>query len=326
MTTDATPTPEHQPDDQPDDQPEHMTWIEGGVFRMGSDRFYPEERPVHRVKVDGFFIDHHLVTNADYARFVRETGHVTEAERAPDGAQYPGATPEMLVPGSMVFVPPPGPVDMRDVANWWRWVPGACWKHPLGPGSSLDGLGDHPVVHVCYSDAQAYCAWARKSLPTEAEWEYAARGGLDQACFVWGDEHMPEGKPAANTWHGRFPFENLALDGYERTSPVGAFSANAYGLYDMAGNVWEWTDDWYQARHESDPQKACCTPQNPRGAAREQSYDPLQPGVPIPRKVLKGGSHLCAPGYCFRYRPAARQPQMVDTGMSHLGFRCVRRR
>jgi formylglycine-generating enzyme len=318
MTTPVSmPTAEEQTDD--------MAWVEGGVFRMGSDQFYPEERPVHRVKVDGFFIDRHPVTNAEYARFVHETGYVTEAERSPDPSLYPGATPEMLVPGSMVFVPSTGPVDMRNIAHWWRWVAGACWKHPLGPGSSIVGLDDHPVVHVCYEDARAYCQWAGKSLPTEAEWEYAARGGLDQACFVWGNEHMPAGKPMANTWHGRFPYENLAVDGYERTSPVGAFPPNGYGLYDMAGNVWEWTDDWYQDSHPEDPQKACCAPVNPRGASREQSYDPQQPNVAIPRKVLKGGSHLCAPSYCFRYRPAARQPQMVDTGMSHLGFRCVRR-
>jgi formylglycine-generating enzyme required for sulfatase activity len=319
MSTPAT-TPNPQPDT------DAMVWIEGGTFRMGSEQFYPEERPVHRVKVDGFFIDRHPVTNAEYARFVADTGYKTMAERKPDPKLYPGAPPEMLVPGSMVFFPTAGPVDLRNVAHWWRWVPGACWKRPLGPGSSVRGLGRHPVVHVCYEDAKAYCDWAGKELPTEAEWEYAARGGLDGARFVWGDKHMPEGRPMANTWQGRFPWENLGIDGYERTSPVGAFPPNGYGLFDMAGNVWEWTHDWYRARHPDDPQKACCTPQNPRGGAKEQSYDPGQPHVPIPRKVLKGGSHLCAPNYCFRYRPAARQPQMVETGMSHLGFRCVRRK
>lgn len=317
----STPAPRSKADRQT----ESMIWIEGGTFRMGSEQFYPEERPVHRVKVDGFFIGRDPVTNADYAQFVNETGYTTVAERAPDPNLYPGAPAEMLVPGSMVFFPTAGPVDLRNVANWWRWVPGACWKHPLGPGSSLRGLGRHPVVHVSHEDATAYCEWADKVLPTEAEWEYAARGGLDQARFVWGDKHMPEGAPMANTWQGRFPWENRARAGYERTSPVGAFASNGYGLFDMAGNVWEWTDDWYQVRHPDDPQKACCTPQNPRGGAKEQSYDARQLDVPIPRKVLKGGSHLCAPNYCFRYRPAARQPQMVDTGMSHLGFRCVRR-
>ncbi len=313
--TSSAPTPKQQPDE--------MVWIEGGAFRMGSEQFYPEERPVHRVQVDGFFIDKYLVTNADFARFVDDTGYVTVAERPPDPALYPGADPALLVPGSMVFFPTPGPVDLRNVANWWRWVPGASWKRPLGPGSSTRGIEDHPVVHVCYDDARAFCEWAGKDLATEAEWEYAARGGLDQARFVWGDEHMPDGKPMANTWQGRFPWENLELDGYARTSPVGAFPSNGYGLFDMAGNVWEWTDDWYRARHPDDPQKACCTPHNPRGGARDQSLDPHQPDVPIPRKVLKGGSHLCAPNYCFRYRPSARQPQMVDTGMCHLGFRCV---
>jgi len=317
ISASARSSPAQVPPDQ------RMVWINGDTFKMGSDTFYVEERPVHRIAVDGFWIDPYPVTNEQFARFVAETGYVTIAERRPDPALYPGAPPENLVPGSMVFFPTNGPVDLRNYANWWGWTPGASWRHPLGPSSSVLGLDRHPVVHVAYEDAEAYCAWAGKELPTEAEWEYAARGGLEQAAFTWGDEHEPGGQPVANVWQGRFPWENLLRDGHERTSPVGAFRPNGYGLHDMAGNVWEWTADWYAARHPDDPGKACCTPRNPRGGRREDSFNPHQSSVRIPRKVVKGGSHLCAPNYCLRYRPAARQPQEIDTGMSHIGFRCI---
>jgi formylglycine-generating enzyme required for sulfatase activity len=301
-----------------------MIWIEGGRFRMGSEDFYPEERPVQTVEVSGFWIDPTTVTNAQYAAFVAATGYVTVAERPLDPAEYPGVPEENLVPGAMVFYPTAGRVNLNDYSNWWRWVPGASWQHPLGPESTLEELGDHPVVHIAYEDAEAYAGWAGKALPTEAEWEYAARGGLDGKPFVWGDEHFPGGRAMANTWQGEFPWQNLLQDGYARTAPVGSFPPNGYGLYDMAGNVWEWTSDWYVARRPEDTAKACCGPPvNPRTTSPEASYDPLQPQIRIPRKVLKGGSHLCAPNYCLRYRPAARQPQMIDTGMSHLGFRCV---
>jgi formylglycine-generating enzyme required for sulfatase activity len=217
-------------------------------------------------------------------------------------------------------------VDLRDIRNWWTYIPGACWHRPEGPGSTLAGRQDHPVVHVAYADAKAYAKWAGKDLPTEAEWEFAARGGLDGAAYCWGDELAPRGHLMANTWQGAFPYENLALDGFEGTSPVGAFPANGYGLHDMAGNVWEWTGDWYASRHPADAAKPCCVPVNPRGPARDGSFDPRQPEIHIPRKVVKGGSFLCAPSYCRRYRPAARQPQMIDSAMSHMGFRCVIRK
>jgi len=302
-----------------------MVWIAGGTFLMGSDRHYPEEKPAHRVSVDGFLIDATPVTNAQFRTFVDATGYVTVAEIAPDPRDYPGARPEMLKAGSLVFTPPPHPVDLRDWRQWWQFRFRASWRRPYGPGSSTKGLDDHPVVHVAYADAAAYAQWAGKDLPTEAEWEFAARGGLDGAEYGWGDEFTPDGRQMANTWQGRFPFENLALDGFERTSPVGSFPPNGYGLYDMIGNVWEWTADFWTARHPPDAQKACCVPQNPRGGVEEASYDPADPAIRIPRRVVKGGSHLCAPSYCRRYRPAARHAEPVDSAMSHLGFRCVRR-
>ena len=300
-----------------------MTWIPGGAFRMGSDRHYIEEAPAHRVIVDGFWMDTAPVTNAQFAAFVEASGHVTMAERKPDPRDYPGALPHMLRAGSLVFSPTPRPVSLKDWSQWWSFRFGADWRHPLGPGSSIQGLDDHPVVHVAYPDALAYARWAGKSLPTEAQWEYAARGGLEGAEFAWGDELTPGGRHMANTWQGAFPFENKAEDGYERTSPVGRYPANGYGLFDMIGNVWEWTCDWYEPKHPDEALKACCTPRNPRGGREERSYDPLQPGVRIPRKVLKGGSHLCAPSYCRRYRPAARHPEPIDTSTGHVGFRCV---
>ena len=304
-------------------QKDTMIWIPGGAFRMGSDRHYVEEAPAHRVIMDGFWMDATPVTNRQFAAFVEATGHVTAAERKPDPRDYPGALPHMLRAGSLVFSPTPRPVSLEDWSQWWSFRFGADWRHPLGPDSSIRGLDDHPVVHVAYPDALAYARWAGKSLPTEAQWEYAARGGLEGAEFAWGDELTPNGRHMANTWQGAFPFENTAEDGFERTSPVGSYPANGYGLFDMIGNVWEWTCDWYEPRHPDEALKACCTPRNPRGGREERSYDPLHPKVRIPRKVLKGGSHLCAPSYCRRYRPAARHPEPIDTSAGHVGFRCV---
>jgi formylglycine-generating enzyme len=276
------------------------------------------------VTVGAFRIDRTPVTNRQFREFVKATGFVTAAEIAPDPRDYPGALPNMLKPGSLVFNPSKCPIgDMRDWSQWWTLKFGASWRRPFGPRSSLSGLNDHPVVHVAYNDALAYARWAGKDLPTEAEWEFAARGGLDGAEFAWGDEFTPGGKPMANTWQGAVPYQNLKLDGYERTSPVTTFPPNGYGVYDMIGNVWEWTADWFSARHTADAPKSCCIPENPRGASEAASYDECSPSVRIPRKVVKGGSHLCAPNYCRRYRPAARHAQPIDTGMSHVGFRCV---
>jgi formylglycine-generating enzyme required for sulfatase activity len=262
------------------------------------------------VTVDGFWIDRHPVTVAEFRRFVKATGHLTWAERAPEAADYPDAEPQSLVAGSLVFEKTDGPVDLGDFRNWWRWTPGANWRHPEGPGSNVGGRERHPVTQVAYSDAVAYAEWAGKSLPTEAEWEYAARGGLDGATYTWGDEFAPKGRMMANTWQGEFPWQNLLADGYEGTSPAGRFPANGFGLYDMAGNVWEWTgDDFVRAPRNGRP---CCAPERPHDGAER-----------FPRKVIKGGSHLCAPNYCLRYRPAARQAESVDTTTCHIGFRCV---
>ncbi|GGF58704.1 hypothetical protein GCM10007301_18000 [Azorhizobium oxalatiphilum] len=302
-----------------------MVAIRGGTFLMGSDDHYAEEKPVHRVTVSDFELDETPVTNAQFRAFVEATGHVTFAEIAPDPKDYPGARPEMLRAASLVFSAPDHPVGLKDFSQWWEFRPRANWRRPYGPGSSIRGLDDHPVVHVAYRDAQAYAAWSGKELPTEAEWEYAARGGLEGVEFAWGDELAPGGVHLANTWQGEFPFQNLAADGFERTSPVRSYPANPFGLYDMIGNVWEWTSDWWSSRHPDDAPKACCVPKNPRGGPPEQSYDPRQPQIRIPQKVLKGGSHLCAPNYCRRYRPAARHAEAVDTSTSHVGFRCVRR-
>jgi formylglycine-generating enzyme required for sulfatase activity len=300
-----------------------MVYVCGGTFRMGSDRHYPEEAPVHRVAVDGFWMDRHPVTNRKFCEFVRATGHVTFAEIAPDPKNYPGALPHLLFAGSLVFKKPNHPVDLRNWAEWWTFLKGADWRHPYGPRSSITGLDDVPVVHVTFADALAYACWAGKDLPSEAEWEFAARGGLDGAEFAWGDEFTPGGRHLANTWQGEFPRQNLATDGYQRTSPVTAFPPNGYGLYDMIGNVWEWTTDWYSTKHPADAPKPCCIPKNPRGGAERGSHDPCYPQIKIPRKVLKGGSHLCAPNYCRRYRPAARHAQPIDTSTSHVGFRCI---
>ena len=302
----------------------------GGTFLMGSEDFYPEERPVRPMTVDGFWIDEDPVTVAAFRRFVKATGHVTVAEHPPDPADYPDADPDLLVPGSGVFRMSPGPVSMDDVMQWWAWVPGASWRHPEGPGSTLDGRERHPVTHVAFADAVAYAAWAGKALPTEAEWERAARGGLEGATYTWGDEPTPKGRPMANTWQGRFPWENLCEDGFAGTSPVRSFPPNGYGLYDMAGNVWEWTVDGVASRPAAPDtampadqrrpaagEAACCGPAS--GSAAGPAATPPGPT----RLIIKGGSHLCAPSYCLRYRPAARQLETPDTSTSHIGFRCI---
>ena len=282
---------------------------------MGSQDFYPEEQPVREASVGDLWVDEHLVTNAAFRRFVAATGHVTVAERAPDAADFPDADPELLVPGSQVFRPPPRPVPLDDWTQWWEWVPGADWRHPDGPESTLHGKELHPVVHVGLEDATAYAEWAGARLPTEAEWEHAARGGLDGARYAWGDEFMPRGRVMANTWHGRFPYENLSPHGYVRTSPVKKFPPNGFGLYDVTGNVWEWTATPWTADHGGTAgtgavsTHSCC---GPVGAVGEHD-----------RYVMKGGSHLCAPSYCHRYRPAARQAHGPRDTTSHLGFRCV---
>jgi formylglycine-generating enzyme len=289
---------------------------------MGSEDHYPEEAPAHRVTLAGFWIDRCQTTNRQFREFVRDTGYVTVAERPLEPNDFPGAPKANLLPGSLVFTMTPGPVDLRHLNQWWTWTPGACWNYPAGPGSSLSAAqADHPVVHVAHEDAEAYAAWAGKSLPTEAEWERAARAGMDHATYVWGDQPERAGERLANYWHGDFPWRHD--EGYGTTSPVGSYPSNGYGLYDMAGNVWEWTGDWYGERHLDDASNACCVPTKPVAGQPARSLDPAQPQFRIPRRVIKGGSYLCADNYCLRYRPAARRPQMVDTGMSHIGFRCI---
>jgi formylglycine-generating enzyme required for sulfatase activity len=308
---------------------EGMCRLPGGTFDMGSARFYPEEAPVRRVRVDPFWIDETPVTNRDFARFVAATGYRTLAEVAPDPADYPGMPLDMARPGSLVFRRTAGPVDLQDFTQWWEFRFGADWRHPLGAvpgaGSASEGLEDHPVVHVSYADAEAYAVWAGKSLPTEAEWEFAARGGLEGAEFAWGDTLAPEGQMLANYWQGNFPYANQLLDGWELTSPVGTYPPNGHGVFDMIGNVWEWTCDWWSlpAIEKKKFKGACCVPANPRGGKERQSHDPCTPDIPIGRKVLKGGSYLCAPNYCQRYRPAARHAQPIDSSTGHIGFRCV---
>jgi formylglycine-generating enzyme len=282
-----------------------MVWIPGGSFAMGSDAFYPEEAPVVQAGVNGFWIDAKPVTVGQFRRFVKDTGYVTLAERPLDPAYYPGADPAALVPGSLVFHATEGPVDTRDYRHWWRYTPGACWSRPEGPVSDTCTRGKHPVTQVAYEDACAYATWAGKALPTEAEWEFAARGGLDGATYTWGDTYKDG---MANTWQGEFPWQNLLTDEYAGTSPVASYPPNDYGLYDMAGNVWEWTADRFTPDHATKP---CCGPRHDR------------PDTNIPRHVTKGGSHLCSPSYCLRYRPAARQGQAVDSSTTHIGFRCV---
>ena len=299
-----------------------MVAIPGGTFLMGSDRFYPEEAPARQVRVDPFWIDATPVTNRAFAAFVADTGHVSLAETAPDPRDYPGMPADMARAGSLLFVSPPRVHNLHDVTQWWQFRFGADWRHPTGPDSTLDGLEEHPVVHIAYDDALAYAGWAGRELPTEAEWEFAARGGLDDADYAWGDTLAPGGTPLANYWQGRFPVANDRLDNWDRTSPTRSFPPNGYGLHDMIGNVWEWTQDWYGDRSRA-PTPGCCIPANPRGGRRADSHDPHDAGPAIGRKVLKGGSHLCAENYRRRYRPAARYPQPVDTSTCHVGFRCV---
>jgi formylglycine-generating enzyme required for sulfatase activity len=303
-------------------QTRDMSFIPGGTFLMGSDDHYPEEAPAHSASVDGFWIDKFAVTNELFERFVENTGYLTTAERVPRAEDYPGAKPEMLRPASVVFHKPSGRVDLRNHYNWWTYIAGADWRHPDGPNSSIEDRQQHPVVHVAYEDAEAYARWIGKDLPTEAEWEFAARGGLEGKAYAWGEEFAPAGRQMANTWQGEFPWQNLRIDGYEGTAPVGQFPPNGYELYDMIGNVWEWTTDWYSAHHPA--QKACCGGAVAHGK-REESYDATLPGIHIPRKVIKGGSFLCAPNYCRRYRPAARMAQPIDTSTCHVGMRLVMR-
>jgi formylglycine-generating enzyme required for sulfatase activity len=308
-----------------DAPPSGMRLIEGGVFSMGSPDFYPEERPVRRIRVKDFWIDPSPVTNRDFLTFVEATGYRTLAETAPDPREYPGMAPELAHPGSLVFTRASRPVPLDDPTRWWSFTLGADWRHPAGPESTIDHLMDHPVVHIAYRDAREFAAWAGKSLPTEAEWEYAARGGLDGAAFAWGDELAPAGAVLANYWLGAFPFSNNRADGGYRTTEIGRYPANGYGLFDMIGNVWEWTDDWYilpgrQRAHSG--KRPCCAITDPRGGSLGESIDRRQP-TRIGRKVIKGGSHLCAPNYCQRYRPAARHPQAIDSSTSHIGLRCV---
>ena len=302
---------------------ENMSWIPGGRFLMGSDHHYPEEAPAHAALVEGFWMDKYAVTNEQFGRFVEATGYVTFAEIPPCAEDYPGAKPEMMQPASVVFHKPAHRVDLRNHFNWWTYVPGADWRHPEGPQSSIKIRMDHPVVHIAYRDAEAYANWVGKELPTEAEWEFAARGGLDGATYAWGEEFTPGGKSMANTWQGEFPWQNVCTDGYEGTAPVGQYPPNGYGLFDLIGNVWEWTTDWYAARHPAT--KPCCAVASTKGAGREQSYDPQMPEIKIPRKVIKGGSFLCAPNYCRRYRPAARMAQPIDTAACHVGLRLISR-
>jgi len=299
-----------------------MVRVPGGAFQMGSDYHYPEERPAHAAKVDGFWIDKFEVTNQQFARFVEATGHVTLAERPARAEDYPGAKPELLKPASVVFRKPARRVDLRNHFNWWSYIQGANWRQPEGPESTIEDRAQHPVVHLAYEDAVAYAEWVGKELPTEAEWEFAARGGLEGAVYAWGNDFTPDGKAMANTWQGEFPWQNLCTDGFEGTAPVGRFPPNGYGLFDMIGNVWEWTSDWYSAGHAAT--KPCCGGASVKTA--DQSYDPQMPEIRIPRRVIKGGSFLCAPNYCRRYRPAARMAQPIDTPACHVGLRLVSRR
>jgi formylglycine-generating enzyme required for sulfatase activity len=289
-----------------------MVRLAGGTFTMGSDRFYPEERPAHQVTVSAFEIDVHAVTNAQFAEFVSDTAYLTVAERPLEPADFPGVELAATDPGSLVFQPTAGPVDLRDWRRWWRFVPGASWRAPRGPGSSVADLADHPVVHIAYEDAQAYATWARKRLPTEAEWEFAARGGLEHATYSWGEEPNTPGARYANTWQGRFPFRNDCAQGWRYTAPVRTFPDNGYGLFEMTGNTWEWTCTPWSTRHRPSLSVCACGPEQSDGPSSARS------------RVTKGGSHLCSPQYCHRYRPAARSPQTEDSATSHLGFRCVR--
>jgi len=308
-----------------------MVWIPGGEFTMGidSELGWPDEKPSHRVRVDGFWMDETEVTNAQFRAFIEATGYVTTAEKPIDAEailrQRPPGTatppPEKLAPGSLVFTPTDGPVSLKDFTQWWKWTPGANWRHPEGPNSTIEGKDNHPVVHVSWDDAMAYARWSGKRLPTEAEWEFAARGGLEQKPYVWGDEPFNQSKPQAKIWQGEFPWKNAALDGYERTAPVRSFPPNGYGLHDMAGNVWEWCSDWYDSGlYRTRIGKGVIV--NPAGPDR--SFNPARPYTP--ERVQRGGSFLCNDSYCSRYRPSARHGCSPDSGMSHVGFRCARNR
>lgn len=314
-TATASDQPEISTEGPPSEAPEGMAWIPGGTFWMGSnDPLMVDAQPAHLVRLDGFWMDRTEVTNRQFAAFVEATGYVTVAERPLDPKDFPGVPIENLVPGSLVFTPPDHEVSLDNHVVWWRYVPGASWKHPQGPESSIEGLEDHPVVQVCWEDAVAYARWAGKRLPTEAEWEFAARGGLDRRKYVWGDELSPEGRWMVNNWQGQFPAENTLVDGYRLTAPVGSFPPNGYGLVDMAGNVWEWCADWYR------PDYYLTSPRdNPRGPS--DSFDPQEPGVP--KRVQRGGSFLCSDLYCIRYLPGARGKGEPSSAASHIGFRCV---
>lgn len=301
-----------------------MKFVEGAEFLMGSENHYPEEAPVRRATVGNYWIDEYPVTNRQFAEFVDATRYTTFAELAPDPKDYPGMPPEMAVPGSAVFTPTSGPVPLNNPGIWWKFVFGADWRHPQGPDSAIADIMDHPVVQIAYADAKAYAEWAGKDLPTEAEWEFAARGGLEQSNFAWGDALTPDGRRMANYWEGEFPWQKTAESRFDRTSPIGAFPPNGFGLYDMIGNVWEWTSDWYSS-DVAEPAKTCCGPPRARLARKSESYDPCLKQKKIAQRVCKGGSHLCAENYCQRYRPAARHPQAIDSPTSHVGFRCVAR-
>ena len=309
--------------------PAGMVWIPGGQFMMGTDdpNSMPNERPAHRVKVDGFWMDEHDVTNAEFRKFVDATGYVTTAERKPQWdeikKQLPPDAPRpdasMLAPGALVFVPTDHPVPLDDLSAWWRWVPGASWRHPQGPGSSIEGKDDDPVVQVSWDDAFAYAKWAGRRLPTEAEWEYASHGEKYGTRYYWGDTFRPAGKFMCNTFTGQFPVKDTGEDGFAGLAPVKSFPPNGYGLYDMAGNVWQWCGDWYRADvHEQNARVACCI--NPAGPTA--SFDPAEPYTP--KRVVKGGSFLCSDSYCESYRPTARRGTPPDTGTNHTGFRCAR--
>jgi formylglycine-generating enzyme len=295
-----------------------MICLAGGTFMMGSNDFYPEEGPAHPVTVSGFSIDPYPVTNAQFRAFVDATGYVTTAELAPRAEDYPGAFAELLVAGSAVFLSPPGPVDLRDAGQWWAYVPGANWRHPAGPETTIAGRDDHPVTQVTFADANAYATWAGKTLPTEAQWELAARGGIDSAAWAWGTEKLVDGQVPANVWRGDFPWRNERPDG--GTCPVGSYPPNNFGLYDVCGQVWEWTLDFWQPQHE--PKGPCCAPRVDPSGPTDRHFDPQAPT--IAQRVLKGGSFLCADNYCMRYRPSARIAESEDTSTCHVGFRCVR--
>ncbi|HEU5118605.1 MAG TPA: formylglycine-generating enzyme family protein [Isosphaeraceae bacterium] len=310
------PTPDAPSLKPPGPAPEGMVWIPPGTFWMGgNDPNMTDTQPTHRVMLDGYWMDQSEVTNAEFAQFVKATGYKTVAERKPDPKDFPGAPPENLVPGSLVFTPPDYEVPLENHYVWWSYIPGADWRHPEGPDSSIEGKDNYPVVQICWDDAVAYAKWAGKRLPTEAEWEYAARGGLDRKRYTWGDELNPKGRWMVNNWQGRFPWENTREDAFPTTAPVRSFPANGYGLFDMAGNVWEWCSDWYRPDYyKESPTK------NPKGPS--SSFDPNEPN--LPKRVQRGGSYLCSDLYCVRYLPGARGKGEPSSAAPHIGFRCVK--